>query len=232
MEPIGVIEPADGFLEKVQQLARRNGTLLIFDEVITGFRLAIGGAQEYFGLTPDIACFGKAMGNGFPISAVVGRREVMELFDEIFFSFTFGGESVSLAASLATIQEMQEKDVISQLWARGQKLKDGYNTLAQEFGISQNTQCVGLAPHTVAVFKDDRGEESLLLKSLFQQESLKRGVLFSVGHNVCYSHSDRDVEHTLRAHRTVLEILAQAINEGDVLERLQGEPVEPVFRKA
>ena len=232
MEPVGVVEPTDGFLQKVQDLTHREGALFIFDEIITGFRLALGGAQEHYGMIPDLACFGKAMGNGFPISAVVGRREIMELFDEIFFSFTFGGEAVSLAASMATIREMQEKDVIAQLWSRGQKLKDGYNTLAQEFGIEQHTECVGLAPHTVVVFKDETGAESLILKSLFQQECLKRGVLFSVGHNICYSHSDKDVDHTLRVHRTALEILSQAIREGDVLERLEGKPVEPVFRQA
>lgn len=232
MEPVGVVEPTDDFLRNVRELTHRKGALLIFDEIVTGFRLAMGGAQEHYGVIPDLACFGKAMGNGFPISAVVGRREIMELFDEIFFSFTFGGDAVSLAASLATIREMRDKDVIAQLWAQGQKLKDGYNVLAQEFGIEQYTECIGLPPHTVAVFNDESGTESLILKSLFQQECLKRGVLFSVGHNVCYSHSDSDVDHTLRVHRTALEILSRAIREGDVLEKLEGKPVEPVFRQA
>ena len=90
MEPIGIEEPRDGFLEQVRELATREGTILIYDEVITGFRLAMGGAQEHFGVVPDLACFGKAMGNGFPISTVVGRRDIMELFDEVFFSSTFG----------------------------------------------------------------------------------------------------------------------------------------------
>ena len=86
---------------KLRELTQRENALLIFDEVITGFRLALGGAQEYFGVTPDLACFGKAMANGYPIAAVVGKREVMELFDEVFFSFTFGGEALSLAATAA-----------------------------------------------------------------------------------------------------------------------------------
>jgi len=232
MEPVGVIEPEQGFLERIRELTRREGALLIFDEIITGFRLALGGAQEYFGVIPDLACFGKAMGNGYPISAVVGRREIMQLFDEVFFSFTFGGETVSLAAALATISEMRKKNVISHLWEQGQKLKDGYNVLAREFGVDRYTECIGLPPRTVVTFKDETGSESLVLKSLFQQECLKRGVLFSGGHNVCYSHSNADIDHTLQAYRAATEIMAEAIRSGDPLQRLEGKPVQAVFRQA
>ena len=232
MEPVGVIEPEQGFLERIRELTRCEGALLIFDEIITGFRLALGGAQEYFGVIPDLACFGKAMGNGYPISAVVGSRDIMQLFDEVFFSFTFGGETVSLAAALATISEMRKKNVISHLWEQGQKLKDGYNVLAREFGVDRYTECIGLPPRTVVTFKDETGSESLVLKSLFQQECLKRGVLFSGGHNVCYSHSNADIDHTLRAYRAATEIMAEAIRSGDPLQRLEGKPVQAVFRQA
>ena len=232
MEPVGVIEPEQGFLERIRELTRREGALLIFDEIITGFRLALGGAQEYFGVIPDLACFGKAMGNGYPISAVVGRREIMQLFDEVFFSFTFGGETVSLAAALATISEMRKQNVISHLWEQGQKLKDGYNVLAREFGVDRYTECIGLPPRTVVTFKDETGSETLVLKSLFQQECLKRAILFSGNHNVCYSHSNTDIDHTLRVYRTAMEILAESIQRGDVMQRLEGEPVQPVFRQA
>ena len=232
MEPVGVIEPREGFLHKVQELTRREGAVLIFDEIVTGFRLALGGAQEYFGVTPDLACFGKAMANGYPVSAVVGRGDIMKLFDEIFFSFTFGGEALSLAAAVATITEMCKENVIGHLWEQGQKLKDGYNVLAREFGVERHTECIGLSPRTVISFKDETGAESLVLKSLFQQECLKRGVLFSGGHNICYSHSNADIEQTLRVYRTAMEIMAGAIKSNDVLQRLEGEPVQPVFRRA
>jgi glutamate-1-semialdehyde 2,1-aminomutase/spore coat polysaccharide biosynthesis protein SpsF len=232
MEPVGVIEPRDGFLQQVRELTQREGALLIFDEVVTGFRLALGGAQEYFGVTPDLACFGKAMANGYPIAAVVGRRDIMELFDEVFFSFTFGGETLSLAAARATITEMREKNVIGHVWEQGQKLKDGYKVLAREFGVDRYTECIGLPPRTVITFKDETGAESLVLKSLFQQECLKRGVLFSGGQNVCYSHSDADIDYTLRVYRAAMEILAEAIKRGDAPQRLEGEPVQPVFRRA
>jgi glutamate-1-semialdehyde-2,1-aminomutase len=231
MEPIGVVEPLEGFLQEVQELTRREGALLIFDEVVTGFRLAMGGAQEYFGLIPDLACFGKAIGNGYPIATVVGRKEIMKYFDEIFFSFTFGGETVSLAAAQSTISEMLSKKVIRHLWEQGTKLKDGYNVLAREFGMDLFTQCLGLPPRTVITFKDDSEAESLLYKSLFQQECLKRGVLFSGGQNICYSHTNADIDYTLRVYRTAMEILKEAIDGDEVAKRLEGPSVQAVFRR-
>mgnify|MGYP001396175221 CR=1 FL=1 len=232
MEPIGIQDPTDNFLHEVRTLAQQEGALLVFDEVITGFRVAMGGAQEHFGVTPDIACFGKAMGNGFPISAIVGRRDVMELFNEVFFSFTFGGEAVSLSAAKATIEVLRGKKVIPHLWEQGQRLKDGYHVLAAEHGITDFTQCLGLPPHTVAVFRNEQGQESLEMKSLFMQECLKRGILFSGVQNTCFSHSPADIDTTLRVYNAAMEILADAIRHGTVREKLEGEPVQPVFRRA
>ena len=136
LEPVGVVEPEKGFLEEVKELTHKNGALLIFDEIVTGFRLSEGGAQEYFGVVPDLACYGKGMANGMPVSAVVGKREVMMIFDEIFFSFTFGGETISLAASIATINEIKVKGVIEHLWKMGRKLKDGFNALAVRHSVN------------------------------------------------------------------------------------------------
>lgn len=232
MEPVGVQDPLPGFLPQVADLARRHGALLVFDEVVTGFRVALGGAQQHYGVIPDLACFGKALANGFPLSAIVGRRAVMELFDEIFFSFTFGGEALSLAAAQATIIELREKNVIAHLWEQGRRLKDGYRVLARRYGLEKRTECQGLPPHTVAVFRDARGAESLALKSLFMQECLKRGVLFSGVQNICFSHSAADIDQTLRVYRSAMEILAAALAADDVQDRLEGEPVQPVFRRA
>jgi len=231
MEPVGVVLPQEGFLEQVRDLTRREGALLIFDEVVTGFRLSLDGAQGYFNIIPDLACFGKGMANGYPLAAVVGRREIMELFDEIFFSFTFGGETLALAAARATLAEMYEKKVIVHLWDHGQRIQDGYNILAREYGIEKLTECIGLPPRTVVSFRDQDGTESLLLKSLFQQECLQRGILFSGGHNLSFSHSTEDIDYTLRVYRTAMEIVADAIEQGDVEDRLEGDPVEPVFRR-
>jgi len=232
LEPIGVVEPEEDFLQQVRDVCRREGCLLIFDEVITGFRLARGGAQEYFGVVPDLACFGKAMANGYPLSAVVGPREIMKHFEQTFFSFTFGGEALSLAACLATMKEIAEKEVIAHNWEQGGKIKDGLNVLARQFGVEKFVRCAGLPPRTEVSFFDESGRESLLVKSLFQQECVKRGVLFSGGHNLCFSHSNEDIEHTLRVYRAAMEITGEAIRRDKVEEMLEGQPVQPVFRRA
>lgn len=230
MEPVGIVAPEPGFLEGVRELATREGALLIYDEVVTGFRLALGGAQELFGVTPDLAAVGKAMGNGFPVAAVVGRADVMEIFDEIFFSFTFGGEAASLAAAAATLTVLRDRDVIPHLWAQGQILHDGFNTLARHFELESTAQCMGLSPRTVLGFFETAGHPPLLLKSLFQQECIQRGVLFTGGQNISFSHSDADVEHTLRAYRAAFEVLRKGIDDDDPESLLQGAPVEAVFR--
>ncbi|MBI3011130.1 MAG: aminotransferase class III-fold pyridoxal phosphate-dependent enzyme [Candidatus Omnitrophica bacterium] len=232
MEPVGLEPPREQFLEQVRDLTHREGAVLIFDEVLTGFRVALGGAQEYFGVTPDLACFGKAMANGYPLSAVVGRREIMEAFEEVFFSFTFGGEALSLAAAKATITTLRSHAIIPQLWEHGRRLQDGFNRLAAQFGLAQRVVCEGLPPRTMVSFTDGTGAESLPVKSLFQQECLTRGVLFSGSHNLCASHTREDVEQTLRVYREAMAVVAEAVAAGDVLERLQGTPVQPVFRRA
>ncbi len=231
MEPIIIAEPGDNFLQEVKELTHQNGAILIFDEIVTGFRIALGGAQEYYGVTPDLATFGKGMANGMPISAVVGRGEIMKEFNEAFYSFTFGGEALSLAAAMATIEEMREKDVIKHLWKQGEKLKNGYNEMAQTFGLLDYTKCIGLPDHSGFYFFDTEGKESLEMKSLFQQELLKRGVLTIGVHVICFSHSDKDVAQTLEAYGDAMRALRQAIDEGDIEKYLEGRQVQPVIRK-
>jgi glutamate-1-semialdehyde aminotransferase len=233
MEPVGVVEPAEGYLQATKDLCKKNGALLIFDEVLTGFRIAYGGAQERYGVVPDLACYAKALANGYPLSVIGGRRDVMELFDEIFFSFTFGGDAISLAASQATLAKMQSEPVFEHLWRQGQKLQDGYNSLARENGVGDFTSCIGLAPRTVATFSDpESGHDSPALRSLIQQELVRRGVLFLFGFNISYSVSDADVDHTLEALRAAMGVVASAIDSGDVESWVDGKIVKPVFRQA
>ncbi|HXO76585.1 MAG TPA: aminotransferase class III-fold pyridoxal phosphate-dependent enzyme [Puia sp.] len=231
LEPFVFEAPADGFLQELKDLCAANGTLLIFDEMWTGFRIAVGGAQEYFGVTPDLACYSKAFANGMPISLLTGRRDVMSLFqDEVFFFTTFGGEALSLAAAVATIQEMIEKDVPAYLAAKGKKLKDGYNALAVELGIDGYTRCTGYDCRSLVSFDATAGNP-LEVKSYVQQELIRRGILWSGFHNMSYSHTDEDVTYTLEAYREVLGSLKEAVAAGDVAARLKGKPVEAVFRK-
>jgi glutamate-1-semialdehyde 2,1-aminomutase/spore coat polysaccharide biosynthesis protein SpsF len=231
LEPVGIIEPAPGFLQEIRELCNADGCVLIFDEVITGFRLAQGGAQEYFGVLPDLACFGKAMANGYPLSAVVGSRRIMKCFESTFFSFTFGGEALSLAAADATMREIRAKNVIARLWEHGSNLMDGTNALAREFGLEKVVRCIGLPPRTVVTFTDESNRESSLIKSLFQQECLRRGVFFSGAHNLSFSHTSEDIEYTLRVYRSVMEILGKAVRQRKISESLEGTPLQPVFRR-
>lgn len=231
MEPVGVAEPAPGYLQAVADLTRAHGAVLIYDEVVTGFRVARGGAQERYGVTPDLACFGKAMANGLPLSAVAGRRDLMERFDDVFYSFTAGGETLSLAACKATLLELDRLDVFPRLWKVGDSLRDSFNALARKHGLGERLRCVGGGPRSAIQFKDEKGEDSPLLRSLFQQEAAARGILILVGHNVCAALTDADVEETLAAYDDAFPVLKRALDSGNPRSFLRGAEVQAIFRK-
>jgi glutamate-1-semialdehyde 2,1-aminomutase len=234
LEPVTFEEPRDGFLQELKKLCAKNGSLLIFDEMWTGFRSAIGGAQQRYDVTADLACFSKAVANGMPLSVLTGRRDVMSLLDrQVFFFTTFGGEALSLAAAKATIDELRTKNVPAALERQGTRLAEGVRAIARDLGMTY-VSCAGLPARTMVSFAatgDAAGESPLELKSLAQQELLKRGILWGGFHNLCLAHSDADVDHTLVSWRAVLEIVKAAVADRRVREALRGEPVEPVFRR-
>jgi len=230
LEPVVFAEPKDNFLHKVAELCKEKNLVLIFDEMWTGFRMALGGAQEYFGIKADLATYSKAVANGMPISILAGKKEIMRLADEdIFFYTTFGGEALSLAATKATIEELKEKNVPKFLDEQGAKLKNGYNSIAQKLGIDF-TKAIGYNWRSMATF-DEKAGGPLLQKSLMQQEMIKRGVLWQGFFNMSFSHSNEDVEYTLQALAASLEILKNAVETNQLKAMLKGEPVQPVFRK-
>jgi glutamate-1-semialdehyde aminotransferase/NAD(P)-dependent dehydrogenase (short-subunit alcohol dehydrogenase family) len=231
MEPMVFEDPERGFLEGVRERCTRNGSLLVFDEMWTGFRLALGGAQERFGVLPDLSTFSKAVANGMPLSVLAGRADVMAVFErDAFFFTTFGGEALSLAAARATLEELKARDVPSHLQAIGGQIREGYNRIAREVGIDAYTRCVGVGCRTLVTF-DAAAGPPLELKSLVQQELIRRGVLWSGTHAVSLSHDAAEVAELLRAYEEVLPILQRAVAEGTVRARLKGAPVEPVFRR-
>jgi len=231
LEPFIFEAPKDNFLQKLQEVCKANGTLLIFDEMWTGFRIALGGAQEYFGVKPDLAVYSKAFANGMPISLLTGRKDVMQLFEkDVFFFTTFGGEALSIAAAIATITEMKEKNVSAVLDAKGKLMKDGYNKIAEELGIASYTKCSGYNCRSIVTFDASAGDP-LILKSFVQQEMIKRGVLWAGFHNMCFTHSDEDIAYTLKAYREVLQLLKNAVEQKNVADLLKGDPLEMVFRK-
>jgi glutamate-1-semialdehyde aminotransferase len=231
LEPVGIVEPPEDYLRDLVALAHDHGALVIFDEIITGFRLRLGGAQEYFGVDPDLAAFGKAVANGLPLSVVAGRRDLMQEFEEIFFSTTHGGEALSLAAAIATLRVLERDDVIPTLWRRGESLVSGLRSLVERHGLDGRVVCLGYAPRTAVLFRDADGRESLELKSLFQQECIKRGVLFTGSQFISAAHTDDDVRRTLEIYDEALGELAEAVAHGDAASRLEGRPVQPVFRQ-
>ena len=230
MEPMNAVDPKPGYLEALKDLAHANGALLVFDEVITGFRYALGGAQSLFGVTPDLASFGKSMGNGMPISAVLGRADIMREMEEVFISGTFGGEALSLAASIAVIDKMKREPVIERLWQAGTLLADEVARLTTLHGLSENISLVGRAPWKIISVTDHPFARKEAIKTLFAREMLRNGVLFLASHNVCYAHDDSDLGRVVAAWDHALATVARELATGELERRLPCPAVEPVFK--
>ncbi|MCM6772167.1 glutamate-1-semialdehyde 2,1-aminomutase [Nocardia sp. CDC159] len=230
-------EPAPGYLAEVRALCDRFGTVLIFDEMITGFRWSAGGAQAVYGVTPDLSCWGKAMGNGFPISALAGRREFMELGglrtdrDRVFLlSTTHGPETGSLAAFRAVVRAYADTDPIGRMERAGRRLADGVNKIAAELGIAEYLQVLGRPSCLIFVTRDPDGHPSQPYRTLFLQELLDRGVL---GQSFVTSaaHTDADIDHTIAACLPAARIYRRALESGTVAGLLRGRPVAPALRR-
>jgi glutamate-1-semialdehyde aminotransferase len=221
-------QPSEGYLQTALELAHRHGALFILDEVVTGFRYALGGAQELFGLVPDLACFGKGMANGYPLAAIVGRAEPMQAFEEVFFSMTYGGETVSLAAARATLEVLRHEPVLDHIWTRGAELREGIRRLAG--GVSFGVELAGNPPRSTIGFRDGDGRPSTALRGLFLQECHRRGVLFGGPIFPSYSHSEDDIALTLETVQAAFERMDAAHSRGDVEAHLEGSTPEVVFR--
>ncbi|TYO98363.1 glutamate-1-semialdehyde 2,1-aminomutase [Geothermobacter ehrlichii] len=230
LEPMNVVEPADSFLEEVQVLAKKYGAVLVFDETITGFRFANGGAQAFFGVTPDLATFGKGLANGYPVSAVVGKAEIMKLMEEIFFSFTFGGETLSLAAALATMNKLQREPVVDTLYQKGQMILDRLKVLIQKHEIEHIVELAGHPSWSFFMLQDVAPYSMWEIKTLFMQEMIARGILTFGTHNVSYAMTDEDLTSVVTAYDEVLYIIKDAINNQKLKEFLRCEPLEPLFK--
>ncbi len=229
-EPVGVLEPEPALLREMIDLAHGHGALVVFDEVITGFRLAPGGAQEYFDVRADLVCFGKALGNGMPISALAGPADTMEDLGDVFFSGTHGGETLSLAAARATLDVLAREPVHEHLWRLGRRLQQGVSGAIEQRGLSDWVSCSGAAPWTIVSIREpDPGGATLPARSLLQQEMLKRGVLFNGSNFISYAHTDADIDAAVEAYAAAFDVLGDALPD-DLERRLEGPPVTPAFR--
>ncbi|KJR96192.1 MAG: aminotransferase class III [Peptococcaceae bacterium BRH_c4a] len=230
LEPMNAAEPESSFLENVRELAHKNGAVLIFDEIITGFRYANGGAQEYFGVIPDLATFGKGLANGYPVSAVAGRADIMRLMEDVFFSFTFGGEALSLAAALATMHKLQRCPVIETMCSQGRKVLDGTRALIDRHGIGDVISLSGHPAWSFLLFKDAGPYSQWEIKTLFLQEMFARGILILSTHNISYSHSDADIAVLFDAYDEVFPIIKDAVINSALDRYLRCRPLEPLFK--
>jgi glutamate-1-semialdehyde aminotransferase len=231
LEPCGLYEPDPGFLEGVLDRAHAHGALVIFDEIITGFRLAPGGAQERYGVRADLAVFGKALGNGMPISAIAGRAELMDRLEDVFFSGTHGGETLSLAAAGAVLDRLDERAYES-LYSNGERLRAGIQGAVDETGLGSWVEVSGAAPRIVVTIREPSLPEAgsgLAAKTLVQQELVKRGVLFNGSNFICLAHAREDIDLAIAAYGEAFALLREGL-DGDLLGMLEGGLLRPAFR--
>ena len=231
MEPVIHDPPEPGYLEQIRQLTLDEGTLLVFDEVVTGLRFGLGGAQQRFGVIPDLTCLGKALGNGMPVSAICGKKEYLQLLEKIFFSFTHGGEALSLAAALATIDELEQKDVSGQIRRLGKMLNDGTRELIQKYNLHDFLCLTGFPERAYLDTRADPKADKLVSKTFLQQEMVRRGILFNGQHMLSFSHTEKDISDTLAIYEDVFKIFADAIAKNNIQAKLAGDTLQPVFRQ-
>ena len=228
MEPMTSTFPEPGYLEGVRALTKSHGIVLVFDEMLTGFRFAPGGAQEYFGITPDLAAFGKGLANGFPLSAVTGRRDLMMLMEDIFFSGTYGGETLSLAAASVVLTRMASGEPTKQLADIGERL-----VLAIDDARSaESREILEFTGHPAWMFlkwKIQNPDTLNEVKTLFLQETLRRGVLVLGTHDVTTMFTDDDIAHIAKAYAESLDVITAALADGDVASRLECDTLVPLF---
>jgi glutamate-1-semialdehyde 2,1-aminomutase len=230
-------EPAPGFLEGIRALTKQHGAVLIFDEMITGMRWSRQGAQRVYGVTPDLSTWGKAIGNGFAVSALAGNRELMEAgglntdVSRVFLlSTTHGAETTGLAAYLAVSQAYAERDIVAEMEAQGTKLRSGLAQVAKDCGMEQHVIFAGRPSCLIFITKDQDGQPSQEFRTLFIQELLRRGVL---GQSLVISaaHTDTDINQTIDAASGALEVYTRAIEAGSTEGLLVGRPVAPAVRE-
>ncbi len=229
MEPLRSEWPAPGYLEGVARLAREHGAVLIFDEVSTGLRFGSGGAQERLGVTPDLAVFAKSISNGYPMAAVVGRREVMEPSARMFISSTYWSDTIGLRAALTTIRESRRRGVPMQLEAFGDRLQRGLNQITEETGCP--VRCGGIALHPSLQFAADDPVLRGQLATLYIQEMAKRGCHGYASFYLNAAQGEAELSQTFGAARETFQLIREALDTGTVLSRLECDPQQDAFRR-
>jgi len=231
MEPMTVGQyPKGDFLKKVKNLAHKNNALLIFDEIVTGFRADLGGAQKMFNVVPDMATFGKGIANGYPLSAVVGGNEIMRKVEDIFFSGTFGGETLSLIAANEVIDIYQDKKVVEYLMKLGSVLIDGVIKLIKIHQLENVVSISSFPSWSILKFNELDSYSSFEVKTFFMQEVLQRGILTLGSHNLSFSHTQKDIDKLLDVYNEVFPLISKHIKNETLIENIHGDILQSLFK--
>ncbi len=226
IEPMNIIEPKKIFLKKIRKFCTKNKIILIFDEICTGFRFSLGGAQKLFNITPDLTTLGKGIANGFPLSVLAGKKKYMRKCEDIFFSSTFGGETLSLSAAISVINFFEKKNVIKHLYNIGNDLKFEVNKFLKELKIDY-IDLVGNPTWTFFIFKDHKNYKKENIKTYFLQEVIKRGIFTFGTNNINFSHKKKHINTVIKVYKDVIIDLDKKINNKEKL--LNYKPIKNLF---
>ncbi len=234
MEPLRSELPPEGYLAGVAELARKHGVVLIFDEVSSGLRFSTGGVQQYVGVVPDMAVFAKSISNGYPMAAVVGKREVMEPAARMFISSTYWSDTIGLRAALTTLREVRRRNVPAQLWQFGARLKSGLNAVAIEVGANEAkaaVRCVGVDVHPHLEFLIDEPRLRSQIATLYIQEMAKRGCHGFAAFYLNAAQGEADLAQTLDAARETFTVIRDCLAAGNVEQKLECDIQQDAFRR-
>lgn len=232
LEPIQADGPKEGYLQALKDLVHKHNAILVFDEVVSGFRYALGGASELYKVTPDLAAFGKGMGNGYAISAVAGKKELMRQIENgVFISTTFGGDALSMAAALAAIQILEHPDFYKNIWKLGEKMHAGLKKLVKKYELEKIITVSGLPPHCGLAF-DGIGSLSYLdVHSVYSQVMIENGILVFAICNLNGAHTEKEIDLYLDATDKAFAFIKKAIEQDSLDGILKGGKVDPVFKR-
>ena len=229
MEPMRSELPPEGYLEGVRDLASRHEVALIFDEVSCGFRSALGGIQEYTGVTPDMSVFAKAISNGYPMAAIVGSRQFMAPMAEMFISSAYWDDAIGVTAALTTLRELQRRDAVAHFERIGEQFKKRINAAASDTGL--DAEAVGVASHPGIRFNVDDPAKLRLVQTLFVQENAKGGVILSPGSFFNCSHDDEALDLTEKAVRQTFATIQEGLEKDTLDDLVEADLQQGLFRR-
>ena len=230
MEPMNSVFPENGFLERIRELCTTNGTVLVFDETLTGFRVAPGGAQEMFGVLPDLTTLGKGIANGFPLSVITGKAEIMREMENIFFSGTFGGELLSLVAAKTVLEMHKNNEICPRLSYWGEELSNIVTEYIEEENLASILRLSGHASWRFLNWSPSEKFSVEEIKTLFMQEMFFNGVLVLNTHNMSTSFGKQELKIVAKAYKITLSKISEGINQGNLRDMLLVPPIIPLFK--